>query len=290
MGRHYPPSRLTKLPSALALQVTRAPRTAVLVAFTAGAALATLLSGRAGLSSSAHPAAAAASHYSSLAATSAAAADACPAWTLTTLLQKQVQRDFCLRHFNAAAPAPGLAATKLQGPRGEAEADKLDFRVYADGDAVSRHIQGNGHWELHLLKNLARALGNVAEAKGLRPEEVTLLDIGGNVGVHTTYAQAAGFSTITFEPLPQNEPIIRSNLCLNDPEQDRATLFTKGLGSEPAVCEQYSVSSHNRGNGPCICVWVWVGVYVCVCMYVCLGVCVCLEVCVSIDPRTTILT
>jgi hypothetical protein len=117
----------------------------------------------------------------------------------------------------------------------------MDFMVYTDDDFVSDFIKKSRHWEQRLSVALVMALSKVAESRGMPREHVFLLDIGGNVGVHTVYAQAAGFSVVTFEPLPQNEEIIRNNLCFNVLEQERVLLFTKRLGSKSALCQEYSM-------------------------------------------------
>ena len=163
--------------------------------------------------------------------------------------QKQVQHDYCIRHFRGEAPAPDLVKTRLQGPN----QDRMNFVVYGGNDIVSGAIQSNGHWERHLSTALVTALTKVAKQRGLPRDQVHLLDIGGNVGAHTVYTQAAGFPVVAFEPLPQNEAIIRTNLCFNDPDQERVTLFTVGLGSEPTLCKQYSAPNYSRGNGVVSC-------------------------------------
>jgi FkbM family methyltransferase len=188
-------------------------------------------------------------HPHSLAATGDGSDSKCLEWSVIAGTQKQVQRDYCIRRFTGEAPDVDLLKTKLQGPDGL----RMDFVVYKNNDIVSGAIRSNGHWELHLSTSLVAALDKVAEDRGLPRHHVHLLDIGGNVGAHTVYAQAAGYSVVSFEPLPQNEAIIRTNLCFNDPHQERVTLFTKGLGSEPTFCKQYSAPNYNRGNGVVSC-------------------------------------
>lgn len=173
----------------------------------------------------------------------------CVEWSLLKLTQNQMQHDYCVRRFTGDAPAPDLFKAQLLGP----DQQHMDFVVYNGDDIVSNSIRGTASWEFHLSSALVTALTNVAETLGLPRDRVHFLDIGGNVGVHTVYVQAAGFSAITFEPLPQNEAIIRTNLCFNDPEQERVILFTKGLGSKPTLCQQYSAPSYNRGNGVVSC-------------------------------------
>ena len=233
-----------KSPLALALHVVRSPCIIFLVAFM-GAMLGSMV-GRVG-EPSVHPYALFQNWTAAEKAT--LETEDCPEWTVSALTQKHVQRDYCIRRFTGEAPDKDLVKTKLVGPNQE----QMDFVVYGGNDIVSGAIRSNGNWELHLSTALVAALTKVAEGRGLSRSQVHLLDIGGNVGAHTVYAQAAGFSVVAFEPLLQNEAIIRSNLCFNDPEQERVTLFTKGLGSEPTLCQQYSAPNYNRGNGVVSC-------------------------------------
>jgi FkbM family methyltransferase len=164
-------------------------------------------------------------------------------------MQKSIQHDYCTRHFSGEPPREDLRNTTLMN----AEGHPMDFIVYDANDIISNTIQAVHTWEPHISQNIIDAMSEVVKKQQLRQEDVTFLDIGGNIGVHTTIVQAAGFPVITFEPLPQNEAIMRTNLCFNDPSQERVTLFTKGLGAEPTLCKEYSASFYNRGNGVVSC-------------------------------------
>lgn len=174
----------------------------------------------------------------------------CPEWDLTAAVQKQAQSNYCVRHFTGRPPRPDVVNARLHLPA--AGAAQYPFFVYEAGDYVSGSIRGSGHWEPEIAAALVEALTRVAEAKGLPREQVHLLDVGGNVGSHTVYVQAAGFCVVAFEPLLPNEDIIRSNLCVADPEQRRVIFFNKGLGAEKDVCTFYS-NSANQGDGVLYC-------------------------------------
>jgi len=182
---------------------------------------------------------------------------ACPHWDMAFELQRKIQRDYCLRHFTGEPPRPELTKGQLRGPNGESGSGPLmDFMIYKSADVISNAIQGGQSWELTLCNRLVRALELVAARRGLSKndrKQLTFLDIGGNMGIHTMYMQAAGFSVVAFEPFPPNEDIIRSNLCMNDAAQERVTLFTKGLGAVATVCKEYSSPTYNQGNGVVSC-------------------------------------
>jgi FkbM family methyltransferase len=180
----------------------------------------------------------------------AAVSPQCPEWDMIATVQKQAQHEYCFRRFTGRPPRPDIAKATLHLP---GEGMRQDFFVYKSGDIVSGSILSSGAWEPHMARGLVDALARAADAKGLPRERVHLLDIGGNVGSHTAYVQAAGFPVIVFEPMLQNEDIIRSNLCVADPEQERVALFTKGLGAEDGVCTFYSHLTINQGDGNMFC-------------------------------------
>lgn len=195
---------------------------------------------------------------SSKSALPAAMSEGCPHWDMAVQVQRQIQRDYCLRHFAGEPPRPELMKGYLNGPNRTDGRPGLpmDFMIYKTADVISDYIRGGQAWERLICDQLVRAMETVAARRGLSQKErkaLTFLDVGGNMGIHTTYMQAAGFSVITFEPLPPNEEIIRSNLCMNDAAQERATLFTKGLGAVAGVCKEYSSPTYNQGNGVISC-------------------------------------
>jgi FkbM family methyltransferase len=187
-----------------------------------------------------------------------AMSEACPHWDMAVQVQRQIQRDYCLRHFTGEPPRPELMKGHLNGPnRTDGRPGLLmDFMIYKTADVISDYIRGGQAWERPICDQLVRAMEIVAARRGLSQRErkaLTFLDVGGNMGIHTTYMQAAGFSVIAFEPLPPNEDVIRSNLCMNDAAQERVVLFTKGLGAAAAVCKEYSSPTYNQGNGVVSC-------------------------------------
>ena len=54
-------------------------------------------------------------------------------------------------------------------------------------------MRKRGKWEPHLLSALTEAMDRASVLFGLPKSHVALLDVGANVGVHTTYMQAAGY-------------------------------------------------------------------------------------------------
>jgi hypothetical protein len=157
-------------------------------------------------------------------------------------IQQEIQRDFCMRRFSGEAVRADMVRKPFQGPGGK----KGEMFVYASGDMVSERIAGTGAWETRAFEDLNEAMERARAHFGAKEKAgVTFMDIGANIGSFSTYFTLAGYRVLPFEPMPMNEEVIRSNLCLNDPEGRLATLFTKGLGREPDKCAMYSPKVRN---------------------------------------------
>lgn len=67
-----------------------------------------------------------------------------------------------------------------------------------------------------MMVNLVDAMKRAQEWYGLSsPSDLYFLDIGGDIGSFTLYVSSEGYNTIVFEPMLQNEQVLRSTLCLN---------------------------------------------------------------------------
>ena len=105
--------------------------------------------------------------------------------------------------------------------------------------------------EVGNLHQLIFQLKKYAKDTGYSRSNITFLDIGGNVGWFTTAIAMRGFRVITFEPMPRNEIILRSNLCINN-LTSLVTLFNTALSNTSDNCKIVS-ETFNRGNGVIIC-------------------------------------
>lgn len=66
-------------------------------------------------------------------------------------------------------------------------------------EAISRRIAAQGCYECHILYPLLAAL------KHHQPTEVSLIDIGGNMGMYSLFAASLGYHTVAFEPFSTNQ-------------------------------------------------------------------------------------
>ena len=122
--------------------------------------------------------------------------------------------------------------------------------VYKSNDYVSDSISGSGAWEGIQVSKLIKSLNYYGEKKKLNKNEITVLDIGANVGWYSFYLVNSGYELFSFEVSHINGYIIKKNFCLN--QTLKITLINKGIGLEKEKCFLHH-PSNNIGNAVILC-------------------------------------
>ena len=122
--------------------------------------------------------------------------------------------------------------------------------VYKSNDYVSDSISGSGAWEGIQVSKLIKSLNYYGEKKKLNKNEITVLDIGANVGWYSFYLANAGYELFSFEVSHINGYIIKKNFCLN--QTLKITLINKGIGLQEEKCFLHH-PSNNIGNAVVLC-------------------------------------
>eukprot|EP00386_Alphamonas_edax_P011664 GDKI01036777.1.p1 GENE.GDKI01036777.1~~GDKI01036777.1.p1 ORF type:complete len:446 (-),score=78.64 GDKI01036777.1:50-1387(-) len=115
--------------------------------------------------------------------------------------------------------------------------------VYKKGDIVSDMVKRSGMWEESNIATLLNTMSQYAQQHNLAHDQITLVDIGANIGFFTLSAAMAGFKVIAFEPNADNELLLRMGVCINE-LTDKIILVNKGLGDAPKRCRLMSVNDN----------------------------------------------
>ena len=126
----------------------------------------------------------------------------------------------------------------------------FEMYVYKFWDYVSDSIKGSGSWEYTEMRKLINCLNYYSQKKNLSKKEITILDIGANVGWYSFYLANAGYELYSFEVSRINSYILKKNFCLN--ENINLTIINKGIGPEEEKCLLHH-PSHNIGNAVILC-------------------------------------
>lgn len=173
------------------------------------------------------------------------------AWQHRLIVQRDIQKEFCRKHGMNAEHSDGVAKVKFIKP-GTDGAETYDFFVYKDGDIVSTDILNSGSYEPELMLELAAAMDKAATLMNMEKKYLQFWDVGANLGTHIIYMSLLGYHGVAFEPMPANVKLLRTNLCANDPHQERVSLLNLGLSDKPATCGVY-VPPGNKGDGVLSC-------------------------------------
>ena len=126
----------------------------------------------------------------------------------------------------------------------------FDMYVFRGEDFVSRSIIGSGAWEISQFYILLGGLDYYSKKKKLPKKEITVLDIGANVGCYTFSLAKVGYELISFEVSRINSYILKKTFCSN--KDINVTLINKGIGEEDEKCLLHH-PSNNVGNGVILC-------------------------------------
>lgn len=111
--------------------------------------------------------------------------------------------------------------------------------VYSSGDYMSESIVRTGAWELPNSEAILKLIEEYLKKKGITEvDDLTVLDLGANIGWFTFLFGLKGYQVVSFEPAVENVYILRKNLCLNPTA--KVLLVNVGLGDVERSCKSYT--------------------------------------------------
>lgn len=114
-------------------------------------------------------------------------------------------------------------------------------------DWVSHYIRSRGHWEITDPGGLTRLANRTAPERGI------FLDIGANIGYHSSLFAFYNYTVISIEPRDANRRAFEATLCMNPKRMKaRTTLIPTALGPTRGHCLLSSFPG-NVGNGALDC-------------------------------------
>ena len=122
--------------------------------------------------------------------------------------------------------------------------------VYKNNDVVSKLISYARNWEATSTNYLIKSLDYYSQKKKLSKNDITILDIGANVGWYSFYFSKMGYELISFEVSHTNDYILKKTFCLN--QDSKVTIINKGIGFKEEKC-LLQHEPNNVGNGIILC-------------------------------------
>ena len=124
--------------------------------------------------------------------------------------------------------------TKIRTVKINFENVSFSMHIYRNNDYISNQIAKIGSWEKEISINFLKGLQYYSDKKQLSKNQVTVLDIGANLGWYTYLLSNAGYELISFEASHINDYILKKTFCLN--QNINVTLINKGIGLENEKC------------------------------------------------------
>ena len=140
--------------------------------------------------------------------------------------------------------------TVIKTTQNKFENVSFSMYVYKENDYISNSILKAGFWEKEISINFLKCLKYYSEKMKLSKNQVTVLDIGANLGWYSYLLGNAGYEIIAFEASHINDYILKKTFCLN--KNVNVTLINKAIGLEEEKCILQHPSS-NVGNAVILC-------------------------------------
>jgi len=122
--------------------------------------------------------------------------------------------------------------------------------LYKTNDIISEALKNSGVYEEKQIINALKCLDYYSQKKKLNKNEITILDLGANVGWYSFFLGKLGYELISFEVSNINIYILKRNFCLN--KDINITIINKGIDLEEKNCILHH-PSNNIGNGVVLC-------------------------------------
>ncbi len=127
------------------------------------------------------------------------------------------------------------------------------MRVYVNKDIVSTFITSHGDWEMDKVQALVQVMQAFSHQYNMSLDQLTVVDIGANIGWYTLQLASIGVNVIAIEPFPSNVHLIRQSLCLNPHLAQRVVVLPTALSATNGhTCVLYS-PDNNVGDGNLDC-------------------------------------
>jgi hypothetical protein len=115
----------------------------------------------------------------------------------------------------------------------------ISYQIYVykkDDNYMSNGIIKTGKYEQAEMTNFLEALKYYGKKKNIsKNKDILIIDIGGNIGAHTSFLGELGYSILTFEASPRNYYILNKNYCLIN-KNSNIILINKGVSNEEKIC------------------------------------------------------
>lgn len=129
---------------------------------------------------------------------------------------------------------------------------KFDMFLYKNYDYLSWKIQLNNTFERKTILHILNALKFYSDKYSYKNNEILIIDLDANMGLHTTIFGLFNYSILSFEPLPENYYILNKNFCRNNKKLFKnlttITIVNKAIYPVETICDYYKDLKNSKKN------------------------------------------
>ena len=128
----------------------------------------------------------------------------------------------------------------------------FDMFIYNSYDYLSYQIQLNQSLQGEATLNMLKAIKYFKDKYDFENDDIAVIDIGANVGWYTTFFGYFKYTVLSFEPLPENNYILKKNFCRNNKDffgnLSTVTIINKVLYPHETYCDYYKDKKNSKKN------------------------------------------
>lgn len=132
----------------------------------------------------------------------------------------------------------------------------IDFFIYDNNDLLNWKDKFNQTLEVKGSYHVLNALKLYADKYNYQNSDITIIDIGANVGWYNTFFGLLNYSIISFESLYESNYILKKNFCRNNKNffgfSASITIINETLNYTKTFCDYYK-DSKNKKNDLILC-------------------------------------
>ena len=128
----------------------------------------------------------------------------------------------------------------------------FDLFIYNNYDFLNKKIYFNQSLVVEGILNILNAIKFYTNKYKYNNSDIYLIDIGANVGLYTIFFGLLNYSVLSFEPIPQDNYILKKNFCRNNKNyfdsSSSITIINEAIYPIETLCYYYKNVKNPNAN------------------------------------------
>ena len=128
----------------------------------------------------------------------------------------------------------------------------FEMFIYTENDYYSSIIKSNQSFEGQATLHMLNAIKYYVDKHDYLDDDIVIIDVGANVGWYTTFFGSLNYTVLSFEPLPENNYILKKNFCRNNKDffgpASTIIIVNEALYPIETFCSYYKDYKNSKKN------------------------------------------